>query len=750
MGPRRLPLGAASSFAIVVLLAACGSPAAGGRSPGDAAGDGAPGDGSKDEAPADAAPPQTDAPDAKADVGGPPDAKADVGGPPDAKADVGDNADAPPDAGADANDDAGPGAGTALFAPCGAMGISQVKALAYLPAGGAVVAGLGGAVAKLIDPVDGRELRTFLGHAGSVNAVAVSADGATLVTASADRTVKVWRVSDGVALATLAAHGRELLSVALSPDGASIAAGAADGEVFLWSRATGTLVKSATDHVDEVRGLAFAAGGARLFTASKDGTARAYAAATLAPLATAVTGATPLTVLAASADGARVAVGDADGGLTFLRAADAGVERKVKAMYAVGALAFAPDGARVYAVYGGDNISAFPVSGGPEVPLLAPLSTNALLAVAPDGKSLFVATDAHLWLVDDTGKYLRDPLPQGPFAQSLAFWPDGSRLAVGGGLGFVVRAVPGGAITAAPTWDQSSIDYARLAISPDGQWLASADDSGAARLWPTSTWKSPMLVKMADVRAQGVAFSPDGTRLAVAGTNAVADVYRVPSAAHEHNLGYGGMFDAVRSVAFSPDGALVAVGTENHQLGVVRTSDWSDVRRVTDAPLVVADLAFSPDGKLLVSTGWGHVTVWQVNGTAPGNDLFAGEPGLGEGGVAISADGTLLVAGGADGQVRLWSLPELSALPPLPSHGASINALRLAPDGKRFAAAYTERLLQRVPERPRGFGVAPAVPLAPPAPVAPSGAPVELLPHASGARERRTSATREMVFTGAL
>lgn len=592
-----------------------------------------------------------------------------------------------PEARVDGGDaDGGKGTGDGgVFAACGAMGIASVRDVAYLPDGSAVVAGLAGAVAKLIDPVDGREVRSFMGHTGGVNAVAVTADGKTLATASDDRTVRLWRISDGVLLGTLAGHTRELLSIAISPDGTHLAAGAADGEVFLWRRSDAKLIAVATGHVDEVRGIGFAAVGTRLFTASKDGSVRVWSAVDLAPLAVPVQGGVPLAALAVSADGVRVAVSDPQGGLTFWRASDAGFERRVQGTFGITRLAFAPDGTRVYGITGSSSVYGYPVDGSASTLLVSPIGSSDALAVAPNGRALFLVTNWALWLTDETGHSIRDPIQQGPFAHSVAFWPDSSRLVIGGTFGFVVRTLPGGGVLQAPDWGQFADNYDGVAIAPDTALLATADALGHVRLWSTSTWQSVKDVVTAGIRAQSVAFSPDGTLLATAGSPGLDDVYRVPTGEFVMSMGYS---DYVHSITFSPDGTLIGVGTEDRKLGILKTSDWSDVRRIDNVHNpIVADLAFSPDNQIVASTGDERVTVWQVTGSTVRHDLLSDSSFLGST-VAIAPDGTLLVAGGSDGKIRLWSLPDLRVLPELPAHGPGVLTARFSHDGRQLAAAY--------------------------------------------------------------
>jgi hypothetical protein len=118
------------------------------------------------------------------------------------------------------------------------------------------------------------------------------------------------------------------------------------------------------------------------------------------------------------------------------------------------------------------------------------------------------------------------------------------------------------------------------------------------------------------------------------------------------------------------------------------TRPYHVATQLTGHTATVNDVAFSPDGKLLVSASLdGTVRLWDV---ASGNQR--GEPLTGHNvevfGVAFSPDGKLLASAGEDETVRLWGVASRNQRgQPLTGHTGLVYGLEFSPDGKLLASA---------------------------------------------------------------
>jgi WD40 repeat protein len=447
------------------------------------------------------------------------------------------------------------------------------------------------------------ELTQFLqGHTRPIKAAAFSQDGESLATVG-DHVGREWRVSDGKLRLTMVGSQHELAAVAFSPDGNSLLTGGRDGVGRVWAETgSGNPAVGFGGHRDTVNHVSYSPDGKFALTASVDGTARLWDPTRDPELRTVGSHGLPVTATMFSPDGKLILSAGADGAARLWRPDGT----KVVTLPHIGGVTRALFLGRSLVVTAGEDglAKVWRVPGGQLLATLVHGSPIRGLAVSAGGKIITAAEDgdARVWTRD--GRLI------------WKLHHGGSLLAVAAAG---TRAITGGTDDTAIVWDLltgrrvrtlsgHTDDITSVALDPTGRRAATGAADGDARIWDLKT----------------------GT---------VRDLEATPAA-----LG-------VTTVRFSPDGKLVVTADED---GDIRTfsSRTGKLRGLFNRHVsVVTDVAFSPNGKWLVSAGPSAAGIWQ---TRTGKLFFFYRgPTKPLTSAAFAPDGRRFVTSSGDGTVRM-------------------------------------------------------------------------------------------------
>jgi WD40 repeat protein len=146
-----------------------------------------------------------------------------------------------------------------------------------------------------------------------------------------------------------------------------------------------------------------------------------------------------------------------------------------------------------------------------------------------------------------------------------------------------------------------------------------------------------------------LAFSPDGTLLAAAGYRVV----KLWKRAHDVQKQNVTLTETPTALAVSPDGTQVATALADHSI-VLRRVEGTEQRKLSGPKAAISALQFSPDGKTLYATSLDRSwRAWNVSDGALRTAVSASAPLTS---LALNKQGTQLIAGGADGMIRLYAV----------------------------------------------------------------------------------------------
>ena len=172
---------------------------------------------------------------------------------------------------------------------------------------------------KLWNLETGQEFRTIKGHSFLIRSLAFSPDGETLASGSQDNTIKLWHLKNGEDIRTLTGHSYSVWSVAISPDGNTLVSGSYDNTIKVWHLKTRQEIRTLTGHSDSVFSVVISPDGQIIASGSGDNTIKLWNLKTRQEIRTLTGHSAKVNSVSFSPDGNTLVSGSFDGRIKIWR-----------------------------------------------------------------------------------------------------------------------------------------------------------------------------------------------------------------------------------------------------------------------------------------------------------------------------------------------------------------------------------------------------------------------------------------------
>lgn len=226
---------------------------------------------------------------------------------------------------------------------------------------------------------------------------------------------------------------------------------------------------------------------------------------------------------------------------------------------------------------------------------------------------------------------------------------------------------------------------ASIAVSFDGQMIASGSDDNTIKLWHLGTGELLHTLTGQSGRVLTIALSPDGQTLASSHKTTERSCINI------WHLGTGGELPKsprhtlpghnkwIYSLTISPDGQFLVSG--GHKIKIWHLGTGEALLTLAGHKQRVYSLAMTPDGQTFVSSGgdktikiW-HLHTGELLRTLTGHSDWVRT-------VAMTPDGQILASGSDDNTINLWDLGTGKLIRTLIGHTDWVLSLAISPDGQ--------------------------------------------------------------------
>jgi WD40 repeat protein len=568
---------------------------------------------------------------------------------------------------------------------------------------------------KLWELSTGREVRTFLGHTGTVNNIRFSTKGNYAITSSGDGTAKIWEVISGKVIFTTPTSPSFLSSVSLSPDEKHFVASGYEDHAVIYNFNTKQPVKKLDVNSDkgtkygtnvlfspDGKWLAIGEDNRAVSVYNSNDWEKAYALNE----ENSSCGGCPTWIQYSSASDFIFKASN-KGPVKQYSLKDGKVVRTFsESVEDIGGFVISPDNRQLVIVSKQGEIMTWNVTTGKETKSKTVDFTTEVndVAFTRDGKKLLLACDDNGVRIYDIEKQkmsgelagiLSHPDKGGLNYDINSYWEshiakylrfknnllltDGGKSLTKGKFGTKVKR-----------WDiatgKTLMEYSKhtqavicQTLSKDGKTLVTGGGDGKIIFWNLEDGDTLRSISAHREVIFDVQFNKSETVLMSSSWDGTVRFWDTKTGKSISTLNLQNA--SAYSLAFSNNGLYVFAAQLDETLKMWETDTKKVVREFIGHTGVIAGISVDATGNRLLSWGWdGTIRLWDI-ATGLMTQKFSGHTGAVYAAM-FSPDGQHIYSGGADRSIRMWSIQSAQIVKTFDGHLADVTSLQITEDNK--------------------------------------------------------------------
>jgi serine/threonine protein kinase len=231
-----------------------------------------------------------------------------------------------------------------------------------------------------------------------------------------------------------------------------------------------------------------------------------------------------------------------------------------------------------------------------------------------------------------------------------------------------------------------------VAISSDGQWIASGGDDASVEIWNMEARSAEFSLKGHHRAVLCLAFAPHHpTLLATGSGDRTVKLWDLHTrqvthtlTAHQHR---------VNALAFSEDGQYLASGSADKTINLWNPAAGTLITSLCGPRLGITVIAFSPHDRIIAGASVdASVQIWNLDTLERIHVLTEHRAAVKA--IAFSPTEPILATGSEDRTIRLWDTTTWQCIYTLSGHTWPISALAFSPDGKYLLSGSWDKIIK--------------------------------------------------------